>query len=245
MPLPPSLLQYVENHGCFTGCYGSDSGVMSCLDVNQPLAPLVVVTCLDCLNKVGVLRSLLQPGTTTYTLADAVTQHLRAQRGFTLSLGGYHARGPGFWLSAVYFGNCGVFLLNGERSRQLGSDLDLLLLAFKHGVAQPHDRRMHDAQQYATQTVYLNCAAPLSPVPAKQSLLASPHVQTQPRPGWQRVTLAEFLPTSRAAAPPAAVKPPAAGKPSPALKLGDICPKCKAEVRERYLLQGKYIGCLC
>ena len=53
-------------------------------------------------------------------------------------------------------------------------------------------------------------------------------------------TLAEFLPLTRAAAP--------AAKPAPAprvLTRGDICPKCKAEVRDRPLLNRSYLGCLC
>ena len=68
----------------------------------------------------------------------------------------------------------------------------------------------------------------------------------KPATGFQRVTLAEFQPLARAAAaaPPAPAKgaKPAAVK---ALKPGDVCPVCGAEVRERALLQGTYVGCLC
>ena len=44
MSLPASLLHYVEQHTCFSGCYGSDSNVSVCLDPNQQLKPMVVVT---------------------------------------------------------------------------------------------------------------------------------------------------------------------------------------------------------
>jgi len=144
MSLPASLLQHVERHGCFTGCYGSDSGVTTCVDVNQPLVPLVVVTCLDCLNKVGVLRSLLAGRHHHLHPGGQLDPAPARQRGYTLSLSGYHARGPGFWLSAVYYGSCGLFLLSGERSRQLGSDLDLFtfVLPARCGATarRPHDR---------------------------------------------------------------------------------------------------------
>ena len=127
------------------------------------------------------------------------------------------------------------FLLNGERSRQLGSDLELLQLAFRNGVLHPPDPRMLDAKQYALQTVYVNYTAPAGQVANKQLLLTSPQCRMHPQAGWQKVTLAEFLPT--AAPTPAVI--------ARTLKPGDICPVCKAEVRERYLLNSKYVGCLC
>jgi hypothetical protein len=249
MSLPASLLQHVEQHGCFSGCYGSESDVSICLDPNRPLQPEVVVSCKDCLARVGVLRSHLPAGTSSYGLADLLTQHLRSQRGFTLAFSGYHVQGPGFWLSAAYYGKCGLFLISGERSRSLGSDLDLLLLAFRHGVVQAPDKRMLDPKQFTTQTVYVNFVAPITPIASRQDLLSSPHCRQQARPGWQKVTLAEFQPL---AAPPPPLANPAVPVPKAAgalagrtLKIGDICPVCGAEVRERSLLQGTFIGCLC
>jgi hypothetical protein len=77
------------------------------------------------------------------------------------------------------------------------------------------------------------------------------------------VTLAEFQPVAsraaHAAASPAAMAPPSAlvtgtaaaqgsnlaSAAARGLKAGDICPICKAVVRERPLLKGTYIGCLC
>ena len=80
MSLPASLLLHVEQHGCFTGCYGSDANVSACLSANQPLQPLVVVTCLDCLGKLGVPLSLLPAGMNTYNLAQRLTDHQQDRR---------------------------------------------------------------------------------------------------------------------------------------------------------------------
>lgn len=246
MTLPASFLQHVEQHGCFSGCYGSDSTVLACLDPNRPLSPLVMVSCQDCLARIAVPSSLMTAGTSSYNLARMLTDHLRVQRGFAVSASGYHVAGPGFWLSAAYY-SCGLFLLSGERSRQLGSDLDLLMLAFQHGVVQPLDTRMRDPKQYSVETVYVNFATCQPRIIGKQQFLTSPQCRTQPRSGWQKVTLAEFGPVAHAkpAAPPAGngtSNKPGATK---TLRLGDICPVCGAEVRLRPLLVGSYIGCLC
>jgi len=245
MSLPASLLQHVEQHTCFSGCYGSDSNVSVCLDPNQSLKPLVVVTCLDCLGKLGVPLALLPAGMNTYNLAQRLTDHMKLKRGFKMARSGYHTAGPGFWLSAVYY-DCGVFLLNAERSRQLGSDLDVLMLGMQHNIVQPTDPRMRDPKQYRIETVYVNFGTYLAQVPAKAQLLASPQVRTQPQAGWQKVTLAEFLPVSLTATanvpPTATIKVTATPKP---LKPGDICPVCKAEVKVRPLLNGSFVGCLC
>ncbi len=243
MSIPASFLQHVEQHACFSGCYGSDSNISVCLDPNRPLVPAVIVSCQDCLAKMSVPLSLLPAGTTTYSLATTLSDHMRARRGFALSLSGYHARGPGFWLGVIYY-SCGVFLLDGERSRKLGSDLELLQLALQHGVVQPPDPRMRDPKQFNVQTVYVNFAQAQGGMSSKQALLASPQCRTQAQPGWQKVTLAEFLPLTSPTPAAAAV---GAGKgPAPkALKVGDICPVCKAQVRERPLLNGSFIGCMC
>jgi hypothetical protein len=245
MALPPSFLQHVEQHGCFSGCYGSDSSVLACLDPARALSPLVMVSCQDCLARIAAPAAILPAGTSSYSLARQLTDHLRAQRGFALSVSGYHVAGPGFWLSAAYY-PCGLFLVCGERSRQLGSDLDLLLLAFQHGVVQPLDPRMRDAKQYALETVYVNFAACQPRVASKQAFLASSQCRAQARAGWQKVTLAEFLPASQAAqqGKSAGAQAPASGK-AKQLRVGDICPVCGAEYRERPLLVGSYVGCLC
>lgn len=247
MTLPASFLQHVERHGCFTGCYNADSSVSVCLDPNRPLEPMTVVNCQDCLTRMGVPLSLLPNGMSAPALATLLSDHMRVKRGYTLSLSGYHARGPGFWLSAVYYGACGLFLVNGERSRQMGSDLDLLLLAFQHGILQPPDPRMRDPKQFAVSSVHVNFSAPQAVITSKQALLASPQCRASAQAGWQKVTLAEFLPLSTAAAAQPAGPIAVAVKPLPAkpLKPGDRCPVCGAEVRERPLLNGSFIGCLC
>src|SRR5262249_33710547 len=139
------------------------------------------------------------------------------------------------------------------------NDLDLLLLAFKHGVVQPVDPQMLDPHQYSVQVVYVNYATPPGPITCRQDLLAAPQCQQQPRTGFQRVTLAEFQPAGRqpaAGSSPsvvsvpagAASRPASAGTPtakSKALPVGAICPVCKAEVKVRPLLKGTYVGCLC
>jgi hypothetical protein len=246
MSIPASLLQHAEAHPCFSGCYGSDPDVSACLDPARPLSPLLVVSCHDCFARLGVPRSLLPSGATSNWLAGQLTQHLRKQRGFGLSFSGYHNKGPGFWLSVAYYASCGLFLLNGERSRALGGDLDLLILAFRHGIAAPPDPRMLDPRQFTTQEVYVRYTAPMAPVATRQALVTSPHCRSQPAAGFQRVTLAEFLPVARAAAPAAVARTPANGTPAArALRPGDICPVCGAEYRVRALLQGTYLGCLC
>jgi hypothetical protein len=233
MTLPASFLAHVERHSCFTGCFNGDATVSVCLDPAQPLAPLIVVSCADCFARLGVPASLLPSGTSGSSLATYLTGHLRQRRGFALTRAGYHTHGPGFWLSVAYY-PCGLFLINGERSRQLGSDLDLLLLAFRHNLVTPPDARMLDARHYNIETVYVHYGSAPSPVCDKTSLLASGCCRMQPQLGWHRVTLAEFLPLSTRSAAPA--KP---------LRLGDVCPKCGAVVRERALLNGTFVGCLC
>ncbi len=253
MSLPASLLQQVEQHGCFSGCYGQESDVRTCLDAVKTPEPILVVSCQDCLSfKLGVRQSLLPQGSLSHSVADQLTRHVRKLRGYSLSFAGYHAQGPGFWLSAVYYSSCGVFLLDGARSRSLGSDLDLLMLAFKQGVAQPPDPKMADAQLYTTQVVYLDLTTPLGPVASRQALLGSPLCQAQPKKGFHRVTLADYLPVASQAAKvapaqaaPAVKAVAASAAPARPLKVGDVCPVCNAVVRQRPLLKGTYIGCLC
>jgi hypothetical protein len=179
----------------------------------------------------------------SYRLAEQITQHMRKHRGFTLSVSGYWTKGPGFWFSAVYY-PCGLYLIYGERSRPVGSDLDQLLLAFHHGVLAPPDPRMIDPKQYAVQTVYGNFAKVAAAVKNKSDLLASPQIRPQVQSGWQKLTLAEFLPVSTAAQG-GAVKPLTKTCAPKALKIGDVCPVCGAMVCERPLLNGSFVGCMC
>lgn len=243
MTLPTSFVQHIEQHPCFTGCLNSASGAQVCLDPNRPLAPLVVVSCQDCHAHFAVPASLLPANFNPNNLAATLTQHVQTKRGFALSVSGYFTKGSGFWFSAAYYA-CGLFLINGERSRALGTDLEQLLHAFRQGVLAPPDPRMLDPKQFAVETVYVNFATSSTGARSKQALLSSPQVRLQAATGWKKVTLAEFLPLATngaAAAAPVAV----AAAARPALKVGDICPVCKAEVRVRQLLQSTFVGCLC
>ncbi len=249
MALPASLLQPIENHPCFPGVWNSDSDILVCLDPAKPLQRSRVVSCTECYARFGVLETLLPSGMNSSTLASQLTQHVRTLRGFTLSSGGYHARGPGFWVSVVYFATGGLFLVDGSRSRKMGSDLDLLLLAFQHGILQPFDPRLLDPAYYRTQSIHVNFATLPGPVRCKQDLLSWPGCRTQAAPGFQAATLAEFVPVASQAA--TATSKGGTGKsggqtaPAAKPKVGDICPVCKAEYRLRPLLNGTYVGCLC
>lgn len=236
MTLPASFVQHIEQHPCFTGCFSSASGAQVCLDPNRPLAPLVVVSCQDCYAHFAVPASLLPANYNPHNLATQLTQHVQSRRGFALSVSGYFTKGSGFWFSAVYYSS-GLFLINGDRSRVLGTDLEQLLHGFQQGVMTPPDPRMLDAKQYAVETVYVNFATATCGAKSKQALLTSPQVRLQQASGWKKVTLAEFLPLTTSSA---AVSPS-----RPALKVGDVCPVCRAEVRVRQLLQSTFVGCLC
>jgi hypothetical protein len=245
MPLPPSLVQLVEQHPCFPGVFCADSNVQVCLQANGAAQLSRVVSCSECYQKFGVLETLLPSGTDAYMLARQLTQHVRTLRGYTLAVGGYHAKGPGFWISAVYFASCGIFLIDGARSRALGTDLDLLQLAFRHGVLAPFDPRLLDPKQYRTRQVHVRCATPPGPVKNLQALLSWQGCQTQAAAGFQPATLAEFLPVAATTAPaPPSASTTATGT-AGRLKPGDVCPVCKAVVCARPLLNGTYVGCLC
>jgi hypothetical protein len=242
MALPPALLQLVEQHGCFTGCYGFNSNVEVFTSPTAPPVPMFSVSCMDCLAHFGVLGSLLPKSMNKYQLADQLSEHVRVRRGYSLSVSGYNAKGPGFWFSAVYWASCNVFLLDAERSRQLGSDLDLLMLAFQHGVLKAPTPEMLKPASFAVQPVYYDVRQPMPAVSAKADLLTAPGISLQPVTGWKKLTLAEFVgavPGSAQAAPSIVSAVPAAPG------IGQRCPKCGAEVRQRTLLYETFVGCLC
>jgi hypothetical protein len=249
MSLPASLLQQLEQHPCFPGVYHGDPNVFICLDPTRPPQRGRVVSCSECYQKFGVIESLLPTGMDSHQLAQEVTRHIRAHRGYTLSIGGYHAKGPGFYVSAVYFSSCGVFLIDGARSRANGSDVDLLILALRHGVVQPFDPLLLDARHYRSRTVHVRCVPPPPPLRTVQDLLSWQGCQTHAATGFHPVTLAEFLPVSTAPAPARAATTSAtsgnATAAAPQRKQGDICPVCKAVICVRPLLSGTYLGCLC
>ncbi len=252
MSLPASFLAPAENHGCFSGCFGHDARFEVCLNAHRPASEVFSVYCKDCTRfRIGILHSLLPPGASAPWLADTVTAHLRRRRGFAWSISGYHAVGPGFWLSAAYYSQCGLFLLNGARSRSVGRDLDLLLLAFQYGVATATHARMTDATAYIVQDCYVDFSTAPGILRSPQDFYASPQCSFRPRRGSQRITVAEFQPVALQAASgsgavnsPPFVSPATAG-PTPQSSLPSVCPVCQAEICERPLFTGSYFGCLC
>lgn len=267
MALPTSLLQQIEQHACFSGTYDRETDATIVVDPSAPPQPFLSASCRDCLTfRVGALRSLLPQTLSAAGLADELTQHMRGLRGFSLSLGGYHATGSGFWLSMVYYDQCGLFLLDGSRStrsRPGVDDLDLLIMAFQQGVLRPPHALMVDPQHFTTEVAYVNFTAPV-PVHSKHDLQASLAYRKTAHAGFQRVTLAEFQPVARAApisassmsllAPPAPVYSASASAAAVVTGVtadasgrcpGERCAQCGAEVRERPLFSGSFIGCLC
>lgn len=215
MALPPSLLQTVEKHPCISGCYRDQFVANAFADPNQPPEKSLVVSCADCYDfRLVVLSSLLTPTMTAKELSDLLSEHMRQQRGYGLSFGGYHyGNGAGFWLTAVYYPLCGVFLLNGRSSRSVGSDLDLLIMALKQKVVPAPDVGMLDPANYNVQTVYLDIT-PLGTITDRQSLFSCPRFSLKPRVGWNDFTMAEYLPavqaltTQTAVAAPQPIAPP-------------------------------------
>jgi hypothetical protein len=114
---------------------------------------------------------------------------------------------------------------------------------------------MLDRVQWVVQEVFLSRTMPLTPVGSLGDLLSLPQIQLQPPGGrgWYQITLAEFQPIAlQIAASPAhvtgstgSVRPRRSPSRRRAFRVGDICPVCNAEVRERPLLNKTFVGCLC
>lgn len=272
MTLPAPFVSEIESHLCLSGCYESEQPTYVCLDPNKPLEKVICVSCHDCLmHHVGALSSTLPAGMDGYALAREASAHVRSLRGYKWSVSGYHTAGGGFWLTAMSYGN-GILLVDGSRhSKTKQTDLDLLIHAFTHKVCTPDDPRMTDPALYTVETVYLRMDKPILPVTCKNDILTSPQFSRIQASGYRRATLCEFLPLQQHAQPPAlqiqvpagmqpamtplavngspvaaAVStPPEPKKPSKPLQLGDICPVCHDEVRERVLFTSTYVGCKC
>jgi hypothetical protein len=206
--------------------------------------------------------SLLAPGMDRHKLAREVTDHLRALRGYAMSFSGYHPQAGGFWLSAAYWANLGIFILKGDRGSQSSNQtaVDLLVRAFTSGVCAPPLRGMCDPKNYSSRQVFLNAAA-LPKVTSGPSLFASSGVSQKPAAGYVQVTVAEYLPVSRSAATAGASSPPvpspppvgrsrparstSSPKPAAPRAIGSRCDICGELVMERALLTSTYIGCRC
>ena len=263
MPLPNSLLSAVAGHRCFAGCYSSDPVTHVCTDpAQQLLSPALQVVCSDCLSfRVGALPSTLPRGMSSHALANELSAHVRGLRGYVWATSGYSSAGTGLWITAAYYGN-GLFLVDASRNGSQSTDLDILIRAFQLGVVSPEDPRMVLAALYTSEVVYVDMTQPITPVRCKQDLLASPHCRTTRTPGYQRATVLEFVPLARNAllnqslafAPPQtpaarpSTPPPAPAAPVAAARNSadaNMCEKCGAEIKERPLFCGTYVGCLC
>lgn len=274
--LPATLLSTVEAHTCFTGCYRYESPVAICTDPAQPLLSAVQVSCADCFSFYAAsLASLLPAGMTGHTLANDLSAHMRALRGYRWSISGYHlsSTGGGFWLSAASLTE-GLFLVDGSRNHPRNrTEAELLVEAFKQKLAPHRDPRMLDPSQYTIDFIHLDLTTPLPPVKTKHDVFSSAQCTPSPTQRSRRVAVVELVPavpaviappppvhptttaapavttpvaasavTSPAPTPPARPAPP---RPPKRLQVGDICPVCMAEYRERPLFTGSFIGCLC
>lgn len=256
MAIPSAILSLAENHSCFSGCYASGHDFLCLVNPNLTPEPGLDVQCEDCLTfRIGGLVSQLGPGMTRDRLARELSAHVAAHRGYAFSFGGYHTQGGGFWLSAAYWDSIGVFLLKSDRGISKGgsSDVDLLTIAFGTGVAKAPDPGMLDPREYVSHRVFLKITA-VPPLVDVQTLLASSCISRTSRPGYVELTLAEYLPVSRAVSasgrpqPSARVSAPAPARPATPRRppqLGELCPVCGEVVSERPLLTSLYVGCGC
>lgn len=194
MPLPANLLKLAEEHPCFSGVWSHDCSAECVTDPAQPAQTMAVLQCSDCLTyHVGADNQLLDPGTSGWQLASELTSHVRRHRGYSLSVGGYHTAGGGFWLSAAYWPRIGAFVLASRGSR---APLDALIDAIQHRVVTAPDPRMSQSSLYSVYDVHLSVVPP----PRANSLgalLASSHVSSQPKRGYRPVTIAVFNPIAQ------------------------------------------------
>ncbi len=255
MTLPPSFLTMIESHACFSGVFHYDHTVQMVLDPAQPAETSYTIQCEDCLLwHAGVSRRLLPPGVDGYGLARQATAHVSATRGYDAAIGGYHAHGVGFWLSAVYIASIDAFLLDGHRSRGGPNDLGLLVQSFVQKVWTPADPAMTDPARYTTHPLLVDMTLAAGPWPTLQDFLTSPAVHASATATTRAVTLAAYQrPSTHRPAAPGSTAPaglpivPAVlpAVPAAPLREGDRCPKCGHTVQWRGLLTSNYLGCLC
>ncbi len=245
--LPAGLLDAVETHGCFSGCYRGRPPARICIDASRPVESVLEVECSDCLDfRVGALERLVPRGMTSAALATVLGEHMRQVRGYRWSVGGYHPHQNGLWLSAVSLGN-GVFLARGKVSVNNNmSDLESFVQGLRLGVITTTDARMFNLKLYRTQRVYLTMSPPLGSVRSAGDLLASPQCSPTQRPGLSPVTLVEYLPLVNRAMPAGkGRKSPRSREPYRPLVVGERCDKCGELVEERPSLTSTFIGCMC
>ena len=273
--LPASLVSAVETHGCFSGCYSSESDVAVVTDPTGTLENMLHVSCEDCFSHFGVLAKHLPAGMMSYQLARELSEHMRQVRGYKWSVGGYHVSPASMWLSAAYY-SCGIVLVTGERNRSGVTDLDCLIKGFQHGVITPEDPGMLQPGHYLTHEVYLDMSTPIAHVQSVQDILSAPQCSSKRKSSYHQVTVAEYLPFVRSNGTVASASSPAVASshvsatgntpttastlaavnaptrspdttrlPQRATRLGERCPVCGEVVQERPSLTKTCIGCLC
>ena len=178
-----------------------------------------------------------------HQVAQELTRHVQKTRGYSLSIGGYHTSGTGFWLSAAYWPIAQIFVL---RSRGQQSALNALQEAFQSGVISPPDPGMLNPSSFLMYDVFLKSNPPAQPT-SLSALLGSSNVSRTPKPGYRPVTLAAYQALSQVSiqnpAPIVQSTPPPIVSAEP--KLGHQCPKCGENFREKSLLTSTYLGCGC
>lgn len=248
MPLPPALLAAALQHPCFAGVFDRGNRIQVHQGSAGPVE-MIDFQCEDCLTfRLGCAASDLPQGVSHDQAAQLITDHVRKARGYALSVGGYHTVISG-WLNAVYWETAGIFAIRGDRGYSPSKpDLDVLIFAMQKGLIKPKHPSMLDSKEYVTQEVYLSVVPP-PVVTTMAALLASPHISPAWKMGSCKVTLAEFLPVSRAQSVTpvsAAPAPETAPPPQKAKKVaGERCPACGEIIGERWLLTSSYIGCRC
>jgi hypothetical protein len=192
---------------------------------------------------------------THYTLAQELSAHIRAVRGYRWAFSGYHASGAGFWLSVAYYGD-GLFLVDGSRNHGGAKDVDLLVQAFRARLAMPDDPGMLDPALYACDTVHISCAPPLGPVKTKADILRLQQCSLAPRQGFQRVSIVEFLPfttrgVSGAKAAPSTVTAAAQSATKGGVRawlasdVGEMCHSCGKTVKPLTICGKTEYNCMC
>ena len=271
--LPHALLSVVENHSCFSGCYDSCQDIEAIVDVRQGPETTYHLQCKDCLSfHVGILARHLPVGMDASSLAREVTEHVRNVRGYSWSIGGYHVGPASLWLSAAYY-PCGVVLVNSERNTPSKKPVDALIEGYQLGIIPANDSAMFDPANYRTYNVYLDMSKSIGVVNSVADILTSPRCSQVSRSGFQKVAVLEFLPIVQSQThstpsllstnsisvqpsvssgtlitPASTTTNEASGQKlssSKKLSIGEFCPRCGAEVKERPSLYETFVGCLC
>lgn len=207
---------------------------------------------------VGSLASFLPPGMTQYGLAQELSAHMRAVRGYRWAFSGYHATGAGFWLSLAYYGD-GLFLADAYRNPGVVREADIVAQAFRAKLAQPDDSGMTDPALYDSEVVHLS--SPVLGAKKKADILRSPQCSLSPRQGHRRVVILQYLPivnglVKSASAPPAkpvqattqSVSTSAPKSNAPvwtAADAGKTCGKCNRVVKPLTILGVTEYNCMC